>query len=125
MHPAPSRLASILLALSILLPAPGCVMRRLQRDHRRPWSHRTSTTEDAAYAVEVGLSAVAVVATLGLLNPFERDWTSWNNAPGWNLDDDDGFDFTDDEEEEEGHSDRQDPTFGPRVTGRRRDRGGR
>ncbi len=76
--------------------------------------------------------ALSLLLALSILLPFSGCATPHLQRKGAPLEDlganDDGGEglsalFEDDEEE--GHSDRRDPTFSPRVTGRRRDRGGR
>jgi hypothetical protein len=70
------------LALVLLLLCSGCMMRKLRREYRYPWTHQTTVAEDALYGVEAVGSVGLLLVTVGQVNAFEKDWGRSNRGRG-------------------------------------------
>ena len=50
-HPGRVGMTGVLASIVLLLCS-GCMMRKLRREYRYPWTHQTTVAEDALYGVE-------------------------------------------------------------------------
>ncbi|MDJ0523280.1 MAG: hypothetical protein QNJ90_14515 [Planctomycetota bacterium] len=84
MSRAPARATrSLVLCLVVLLLMPACVMRHLHERRIKPYSRRTTTTQDLVYTAEIPLAMAVTVLTLGLVAPLDPDGTKWNDPDFW------------------------------------------